>query len=614
MLHMRCSMGTTISNFLLSCLPVVLWGGRIILFLLAIIILFRCCRSLFGKKVEQEVWGFLSLSNGARYDLCHWENTIGRARNTDVRVNFPSVSRSHAAICRDDSGEWRIYPLNRKSGILLNGDRTFESQTIKAGDVIAVGGVELFFFPADDFAEAKQAEKRTKPGKTISPAGTLWVLTLFQIFTFAQFIPMLDAETFLPITIAFSSICAIMWILYAVYRIFKRTAYEAESLVFFLITIGVSIAAAYSPSSLYKLLVTMVLGIVLYLILSILLRSQKRALKWRWYITAAAGALLAFNVVFGQRIFGAKNWVSIGPLSFQPSELVKIAFVLAGAATLDRLFAKRNLIFTLLFSAYCVGCLALMSDFGTALIFFVAFLCIAFLRTGDLPSIAMMVAAAGFGGGIILHFKPYIADRFTVWRHAWEYTQTTGYQQSRAMSAIASSGLFGAGPKNAWLKYVGAANTDLVFGVVSEEFGFLLALCAIAALIILAIFTLRCAATARSSFYTIASCAATAMLVFQATLNVLGAVDLLPLTGVTFPFVSMGGSSMISCWGLFAFLKAADTRQNASFILKLPKRKINVPTYNASEEPQETDHFTGTFFDEIPDIPLDDIFGKDDKQ
>ena len=86
----------------------------------------------------------------------------------------------------------------------------------------------------------------------------------------------------------------------------------------------------------------------------------------------------------------------MGPISFQPSELVKLAFILAGAATLDRLFAKRNLIFTVLFSAYCVGCLALMSDFGTALVFFVAFLCIAFLRTGDLPSIVMITAAAGF--------------------------------------------------------------------------------------------------------------------------------------------------------------------------------------------------------------------------
>ena len=286
---------------------------------------------------------------------------------------------------------------------------------------------------------------------------------------------------------------------------------------------------------------------------------------------------------------------------------MKIAFILAGAATLDRLFAKRNLIFTVLFSAYCVGCLALMSDFGTALVFFVAFLCIAFLRTGDLPSIVMMTAAAGFAGGLMLHFKPYIADRFTVWRHAWEFAQSTGYQQTRTMSAVASGGLFGAGPTDTWLKYVGAANTDLVFGVVSEEFGLLLALCAVAAIILIAVFAITSAATARSSFYTIASCAAAAMLTVQVTLNTLGSVDLLPLTGVTFPFVSMGGSSMLSCWSLMAFLKAADTRQNASFALRLPKRRPKT-----KPEPPKAKPSNG-FFDEIPDIPVDEIFGKEDK-
>ena len=110
--------------------------------------------------------------------------------------------------------------------------------------------------------------------------------------------------------------------------------------------------------------------------------------------------------------------------------------------------------------------------------------------------------------------------------------------------------------------------------LVWAEDGLLLALCAVAAIILIAVFAITSAATARSSFYTIASCAAAAMLTVQVTLNTLGSVDLLPLTGVTFPFVSMGGSSMLSCWSLMAFLKAADTRQNASFAIKLePKRK-----------------------------------------
>lgn len=122
------------------------------------------------------------------------------------------------------------------------------------------------------------------------------------------------------------------------------------------------------------------------------------------------------------------------------------------------------------------------------------------LRTGDLPSIVMITAAAGFAGGIVLRFKPYVLARFAVWRHAWEYAQEEGYQQTRTMSAVASGGLFGAGPEEAWLKYVGAANTDLVFGVVSEEFGLLLALCAAAAVILLGIYALQAAGAPAPAF------------------------------------------------------------------------------------------------------------------
>ena len=339
-------------------------------------------------------------------------------------------------------------------------------------------------------------------------------------------------------------------------------------------------------------------GIVLCLVIPIIIRKVRFLSEWRILYGIVGIVSLAVVVVVGRVSYGAMLGFTVAGINIQPSELVKLAFILAGAATLDRLFAKRNLIFTVLFSAYCVGCLALMSDFGTALVFFVAFLCIAFLRTGDLASIVMMTAAAGFAGGLVLHFKPYVAQRFTVWRHAWEFTQTTGYQQSRTMSAAASGGLFGTGPEDAWLKYVGAANTDLVFGVVSEEFGLLLALVCVGAVMALAVFALRSGDSARSGFYAIAACAAASMLIFQTTLNVLGAVDILPLTGVTFPFVSMGGSSMLSCWGLLAYLKAADVRRP-------PEER------SPEDKPEKPAPKREGFFEDMPEIPVDEIFGKE---
>ena len=612
------------TGLLAAAIPILLSLGRIVMAVLAIWTVIRCTRSLFEPQ-EQEHWGVMTLANGARYDLCHWENVIGRAKNADVRVNFPSVSRSHAAVCRDDGGDWTLYPLQSRNGILLNGQRVDGPVPLEHGDVIAVGGVELYFFPAGTQEEAALAEQRAKAGRAVSAAATLWLLTGFQGLALVQLLPSFTAENYLPILVGFGGLCAAMWLLYAVYRLWKRTAYELETLSFLLTTIGFAIAAAYAPSTLYKELAAVVLGLVIFLMLSVALRSLPLAVRLRWPAAIAGGGLLVFTLLLGQRIFGAKNWIAIGPLTVQPSELVKLVFVLVGAATLDRLFARRNLIFTALFSAFCVGCLALMSDFGTALVFFVAFLCIAFLRTGDLPSVVMLTAAAGIAGGIVLHFKPYIADRFSVWRHAWEFTQTTGYQQSRTMSAIASGGLFGTGPQDGWLKHLGAANTDLVFGVVGEEFGLLPALCMAAVPVLFVVFTVRAAANARSAFYTIASSAAAAMLITQTLLNVLGSVDLLPLTGVTFPFVSMGGSSMLACWGLLAYLKAADTRRNASFTLRLPKRNTGTadeaapedgaadePQAEASPLPEQTAEHAPTFFDNIEGLNVEDIFGKED--
>lgn len=95
--------------------------------------------------------------------------------------------------------------------------------------------------------------------------------------------------------------------------------------MFLLISIGAAVTAAYDPASLYKLLITVVMGMVLFLAMSGVLRDLHLSIRARWPVAIAAGALLAFNVVLGERIFGAKNWISIGPLSFQPSELVKIA-------------------------------------------------------------------------------------------------------------------------------------------------------------------------------------------------------------------------------------------------------------------------------------------------
>ena len=162
-----------------------------------------------------------------------------------------------------------------------------------------------------------------------------------------------------------------------------------------------------------------------------------------------------------------------------------------------------------------------------------------------------------------MKFKPYIITRFSAWRHVWEHINDTGYQQTRVLTYAASGGLLGLGLGKGCLKYIFAAPSDLVFGMLCEEWGLILAVIILFSIAFLGIYSRKASVKSRSAFYSIAACCASGMIVFQMIMNVFGVVDILPLTGVTLPFVSQGGSSLISVWGLLAFIKASDERTYA---------------------------------------------------
>ncbi len=543
---------------------------RYILPLAALLILWRCGRSLLAFRREPEVWAWLASPSGDRIPVTHWESLVGRAKSCDVVLDYPTISRRHAVLTRYDDGSWSVSDIGSKGGIRVNGADTAMC-AVGFGDVISLGGVNFTLVPITKEQERIQASVRTRAGKEVSPALTLMLLSLFQVLACLQL--MLHVEQLGLVAGAFGMLLAAQWALFLLMRLARRSGFDVETLAFFLTTMGVCVVSSSSPSALKKEMLAIFAGIAVFLILGWFLRDLERAKKLR-YVAAAAGiALLVFNVLFGVEKYGAKNWVEIGPVSFQPSELVKLCFVFAGASTLQRLMTRRNLLLYIVYSAAICGCLALINDFGTAIIFFVTFLVTAFMRSGDFATIGLACAGTGFAGVLVLRFKPYALRRFSTWRHVWENALTSGYSQTRAMMCIASGGLFGLGGGRGWLKYVAAADTDLVFAFVSEEWGLLLGLMMIAAIVLLAAFVVRSAPVERSSFYSISAVSAMTIMVVQAMLNVFGTVDLLPLTGVTFPFVSNGGSSMLCVWGLLAFIKAADTRQNASFSVRLPSQK-----------------------------------------
>ena len=536
--------------------------------LLALLILARCARSLLLFRREPEVWAWLEGPGNTRMAVTHWETLLGRSKSCDVVLDYPTISRSHAVLTRYDDGSWSISDIGSKGGILVNG-KPASMEVVDFGDTISLGGVEFHLVPITKKQEAIQASVRTRAGDEIRPGFTLFWLSLFQLLTAFQLSLDSEATNIFP---AFLILMAMEWGLFLFTRMLRRTGFEVETIAFFLTTLGLAVIASDNPGELTKQLICIAAGLVVFLIICWALRDLERAKKLRYLAAAGSLALLAFNLIFGVEQYGARNWIFIGGVSFQPSELVKLCFIFVGASTLQRIMTKRNMFLFIAYSAVICGCLVLMNDFGTALIFFSAFLVIAYMRSGSFATIALALSATAMAGVIAVRFRPHILNRFSAWGHVWENALDTGYQQTRSMMCIASGGLFGLGVGQGWLKYVGASDTDLVFAFVTEEWGLMMALFMVLAVVCLAAFVVRSASVGRSSFYTIGACAAAAILMIQTVLNVFGTVDLLPLTGVTFPFVSNGGSSMNACWGLMAFIKAADTRQNASVAVRLPGR------------------------------------------
>ena len=559
--------------------------SRFLLILLSLLILIRCLRSLLSEKYESEIWGHLSCQ-GENYPLTHWENLIGRSLSADVRLCYPGISRSHAVLCRNDKGIWKICDIFSKSGVWVNGVKVGSGGgQVRNGDVINLGGLVLRFHDITAADRQENEAVRTSAGSKVSPTVTLLELTGFQLMLMFQHSLSAGEDHARAILLAFVALIALQWCCYSALRLMDRSGFEVETLAFYLTSLGMSVAASSTPEDMYKQILLTLVAVALFLLSGWWLRSLRRTMALRLPVAALALALLAVNVVFSDAVLGARNWLDFGGYSFQPSELVKAAYIYVGASTLDRLFQRRNLYGFIGFSAVCVMALALIGDFGTALVFFVTFLVISYMRSGSFATVFLAVSGAGLAGFLAVTVKPYIAQRFATWGHAWEDVYGAGFQQTRAMSAAASGGLTGKGAGFGWLDDIFAANTDMVFAVVCEELGLIIGLCMVSAMLVMAFFAVRSARHGRSAYYPIAACAAMALLLTQMALNVFGSLDLLPFTGVTFPFVSKGGTSLISCWLLMAFIKSADNRRGSSFAVSTARRTGR--REEEEEEPQD---------------------------
>lgn len=553
-------------------LPILMLILRGIVPLITLYVVWRCYTSFRkGQRRRDPVIMLADHEAKVKFPVLYWENSIGRSKSCDIVLPDQTASRDHAVLMRREDG-WFIHDTDSKTGVFVGGKKIEGKKLVELGDDITIGATSLTLVRSDKPEEKKRKLFKGFSSFAASPAKLLFSATMVHLLMTIQ-IALAGGVLSTSPFIVFLVLTFCGWALFTFsIGLKKRISFEVETIGFLLSGIGIMLMCSYDAKLKTSItqIAAMFIGFIIFNFLIWFMEDLNRVEKTKLGIGIGAVVVFALNILIGSNVNGSKNWIIIGPFSIQPSEIIKIAFIFFGAATLDRLQTKKNMTEFLGFAAICIAFLFIMKDFGTALIFFATFLVIAFMRSGSIRTVVLVVAAAVIGLFLILTFKPHVASRFESWGHIWEVPYDAGYQQTRMLTYLASGGLFGVGLGEGYfagkgdIKPIFAAENDMVFGFLSEEQGLIFALVIVIAVALFIFYARSDVTRSRSSFFSIASCAAAGLLLFQLCLNVFGSSDLIPFTGVTLPFISAGGSSMMSVWGMLAFIKASDERTYAA--------------------------------------------------
>ena len=396
-------------------------------------------------------------------------------------------------------------------------------------------------------------------------------------------------ETFDAAALLFGAVVALITLL--TYFLLAWLAPHADRLlmlaVCFLYALGMVTQYRISPETALRQLMMLGAGILGMLLMMVLMRRPHI-----FRILSIPMALISLGILcallfIGKESGGARNWISVAGILFQPSEFVKVALVFLLADAMTEHTHVRDLIPLFLFVGAVTVLLVLQRDLGAAMLMAGTFLLVFFAATSNIGATFAALLCGGAGAYASYLLFDHVRARIAIWQDPWATYSTSGYQIAQGLMAIASGGLWGLGLGQGSPKMIPAYHTDYIFAVICEEFGILFGIGVIVLYLLIAVRGILIALNAEDRFSMLTAFGATALLAIQTFVIIGGVIKLIPLTGITMPFVSYGGSSMIACLLLIGILEGIASRSGAAIedaLIRAADEAADMLQYDTLEE------------------------------
>lgn len=330
--------------------------------------------------------------------------------------------------------------------------------------------------------------------------------------------------------------------------------------------VGVAMIYRLNPVEAMKQLVWVILGIIAYILVVVIMPDLKSFAKYKKIYLIGTLVLMPMGFVYGKifnvETWGAMNWVYIGPFSFQPSEFGKIALVLYLAAALMTYENKgkiksdfEQLIQPAIVAMYSMACMVLQTDLGSVLIFFGISVTMLYITTSKKKYVIACLGLSSLGAVAAYGMFSHVKERIWIWQDPWAYVETAGGQIVQGLYAISSGGLFGLGLGRGMPEWIPVVTSDFIFAAICEELGMIFAVGIMIIYFLMFYRGIRAAFVTNEKFSQIIAVGFSTMIACQTLVIIGGVFKVIPLTGITLPLVSYGGSSMLTIFFALGILQ-----------------------------------------------------------